>query len=378
MSQQPFGDIPLFREIQRLLASGGGPVNKEIAKQVAGAIVAGSDPDARPTPSEIHALAENVHQATALLSGYTRLTIDEPLRSDLVTRTRWVTTTLDAWSWLFEHLATRYSGELEDQGGEAAEGAAAMKAAMSQIAPLLMGIQVGTLIGHLSKEALSRHDFPIPRDDDQHIFVVSPNCASVANDYGLSADQLRSWIAIQETARSLVTHRFAWVVRYFRSLFIELIDSIDIDMGALEQRLIELQSGGLEAVTEGLGDQTLPIVASERHNKALQRLQAFIAVWEGYGQQASQQVAEEMLAGSEVIDEAMARRAVSASEGENLLSGILGFSFDRKLEQSGRTFCAAVVSLKGIVQLNRVWDAPDNLPSLEEIKDPFAWMERVE
>jgi uncharacterized protein (DUF2342 family) len=24
-----------------------------------------------------------------------------------------------------------------------------------------------------------------------------------------------------------------------------------------------------------------------------------------------------------------------------------------------------------------VWDAPDNLPSSEEIRDPFQWMERV-
>ena len=35
MTQDPFGDIPLFREIQRLLASGGGPVNLEIARQIA-------------------------------------------------------------------------------------------------------------------------------------------------------------------------------------------------------------------------------------------------------------------------------------------------------------------------------------------------------
>jgi uncharacterized protein (DUF2342 family) len=51
--------------------------------------------------------------------------------------------------------------------------------------------------------------------------------------------------------------------------------------------------------------------------------------------------------------------------------------FDRKLETSGSTFCAAIVSLKDIETLNRVWEAPDNLPTLDEIKDPFAWIERV-
>jgi uncharacterized protein (DUF2342 family) len=36
-----------------------------------------------------------------------------------------------------------------------------------------------------------------------------------------------------------------------------------------------------------------------------------------------------------------------------------------------------VVQIEGIASLNRVWAAADNLPSLAEIKDPFAWMERL-
>ena len=60
-----------------------------------------------------------------------------------------------------------------------------------------------------------------------------------------------------------------------------------------------------------------------------------------------------------------------------MLSSILGVSLDRQLETSGATFCKAIVELRGLNALNRVWEAPDNLPSPEEIKDPFQWMERV-
>jgi uncharacterized protein (DUF2342 family) len=35
------------------------------------------------------------------------------------------------------------------------------------------------------------------------------------------------------------------------------------------------------------------------------------------------------------------------------------------------------VKLRGIRSLNSMWEAPDNLPTLEEIRDPFTWMERV-
>ena len=52
MSQQPFGDIPLFRELQKLLSSGEGPINTEIARQVGGAVAAqaGTEP---PVTQEI-------------------------------------------------------------------------------------------------------------------------------------------------------------------------------------------------------------------------------------------------------------------------------------------------------------------------------------
>ena len=50
---------------------------------------------------------------------------------------------------------------------------------------------------------------------------------------------------------------------------------------------------------------------------------------------------------------------------------------DRAWETSGSTFCTAIVRLDGMGALNRVWEAPDNLPLTQEIKDPFAWRERV-
>ncbi len=77
------------------------------------------------------------------------------------------------------------------------------------------------------------------------------------------------------------------------------------------------------------------------------------------------------------IDERMERLRAAPTEGKSMLAGVLGIERDRVLEAGGRTFCAAVVKLKGISALNELWTAADNLPNLEEIKDPFSWMERV-
>jgi uncharacterized protein (DUF2342 family) len=85
----------------------------------------------------------------------------------------------------------------------------------------------------------------------------------------------------------------------------------------------------------------------------------------------------EVVSDSARIDEGMTRHAQSPSAADTMLAGVLGISMDRGWETSGSTFCAAIVRLEGIGALNRVWEAPDNLPVAHEIKDPFAWMERV-
>lgn len=377
MAQEPFGDIPLFRELQRLLAAGEGPVNFEIAGQVANALIQ----DTPETPAATHTFgtfADAARSSELLVSGYSRLTLSEPVLARSITRSAWVASTLEGWRWLLEHLSQR----LSEQVGSFAESTGAevnpMGAVMTQIAPLLLGIQSGTLVGHLAQESLGRYDPLISRNDDGRLFYVATNVEKAAEEYSLDADGLRKWLALEDVARHLVLSGVPWVEKYFRSLFLELLDSIEIDTGELQTRLGELQMGGAEALESGVGiDQVLPIVPTERHERALARLRAFVAVIEGYAKHISTVVGTEVVGDFQKIDEGVTRHQAATSPGKTMLSGILGVSFDRPLEAAGSTFCAAAAQLKGIRSLNRVWDAPDNLPTLEEIRDPFAWMERV-
>jgi putative hydrolase len=183
---------------------------------------------------------------------------------------------------------------------------------------------------------------------------------------------------VRDTARHLLLASVPWLRSYLRSLLVEVIDAMEIDAEGFERRLLELQTKGPEALQEGLGlEAGLPIAQTARHGKALERLRAFQGAFEGYAAHASSAVMGEVVPDSARIDEGMARHARSPSAADNMLAGVLGISMDRAWETSGGTFCAAVVRLEGMGALNRVWEAPDNLPVAQEIKDPFAWMERV-
>ncbi|MGH2695051.1 MAG: zinc-dependent metalloprotease, partial [Actinomycetota bacterium] len=321
-------------------------------------------------------LSEGVRACEVLLAGYTRLPLDEPMRSEVVGRAWWVESTLRSWRWLLDRLADRFTSEMGRAATE--DEANPMEQALRQVAPLLLGLQAGSLVGQLATEAVGRYDFPIPRDDEGNLFLLWRNASDVAREYGLEDAAFVEWLALRDGSRHLLVKAVPWLSRYHRSLLVALIEAIEIDVSDLERRLGELQSRGMDALQEGLSpDQIVPVVPTERHRRALDHLHAMVALFEGYAEHSSEAVASKVVGDAARIDEGMARRRASGSSSETMLSGILGISIDRKLETSGTTFCAAVVDLKGVAALNRVWDAPDNLPTLDEIKDPFAWIERV-
>lgn len=381
MSQQPFGDLPLFKELQRLLESGGGPVNSEIALQIARSIAVDGTLEA---PSDAERSREHhkaVLDAQQVLAGYTRLTASEPPATKLMTRMEWIETTLEGWTWLIGVFAAR----LQTMGSSPLGGSApGMDALLGQIGPLMMGFQCGTLLGHLGREVLYGNELPIPRDGDDMCIAVSPNVLKLADDYGFDRSDLLSWVALRDSATHLVPSAHPWVDRYLRAALTEVVDSIEIDMSDLERRIADIQSSGLDALAAEPGAQmgwedgaALPVIPTDRHLRAVDRLRSFLAVWEGYPSFVTREVAAQVIPSAGRIEEIMVRHNATSTPGKKALATTLGIAMDRKGAAAGETFVAAVVRLHGIAAVNRLWEAPDNLPTPEEVADPFLWIERL-
>ncbi|MBA3635396.1 MAG: zinc-dependent metalloprotease, partial [Rubrobacteraceae bacterium] len=77
------------------------------------------------------------------------------------------------------------------------------------------------------------------------------------------------------------------------------------------------------------------------------------------------------------LKERMARSRAHRPPLETAVFRLTGL--DVKLEQYrlGERFADAVVRRQGMEGLNRIWERPENLPSLEEVRDPGLWMSRL-
>jgi coenzyme F420 biosynthesis associated uncharacterized protein len=119
------------------------------------------------------------------------------------------------------------------------------------------------------------------------------------------------------------------------------------------------------------------LVQTAEQREIMDRIQAVMAVIEGYSEHVMDAIGEEVLPEYAGLREAMDRRRRSRSAPERLLQRLLGFDLKMRQYVLGKGFCDAVVEHHGLPLLNRVWSAPEALPTLEELERPEAWAERV-
>ena len=118
------------------------------------------------------------------------------------------------------------------------------------------------------------------------------------------------------------------------------------------------------------------LVQSSEQRGIMRRLQATMAVVEGYSEHVMDAVGADVLPGYERMREAMDRRRQSRSAPQRILERLLGLELKMRQYVVGKRFCDAVVESSGIAVLNRVWEAEQYLPTLAELDEPAAWVAR--
>ena len=80
------------------------------------------------------------------------------------------------------------------------------------------------------------------------------------------------------------------------------------------------------------------------------------------------------------LDELRARSTAAARERPPLLAlleRLIGLEAKMRQYEDGKRFCDAVASAAGPAALHSVFDGPEQLPTLAELRDPDAWMRRT-
>lgn len=375
------GDVPLLREIQRVLFSGSGPVNWELARQIGIASGALGRTDPAPTEEDRRALEGAVRMAELALADLTGMDAPPEVATvQTVGRSEWIESSVRGLHGVFEPGAERLGRALSE--ARRAEGEATgsepqiFEAVLDRMAPLLAGAQVGMVLGHLAQQVLGQYDLPLPRAEQRALLFVIPNIVAMERDWSLPSDQFRAWVALHETSHAFGLGR-AWVRDHFLGLVGELAASMEFDLEGLQHRLEGLDLSDPQKLTDALGGELLTGSLNDEQRLLLRRVQAFMAAAEGHSGHLMAVLGSKLLPEFVRIEEAMKRRHEERGQEEQAVERLLGIDVPLEQYRLGRTFCDRVAEQADDRTLARMWESPEALPSMPELEEPTLWLSRI-
>ena len=243
------------------------------------------------------------------------------------------------------------------------------------------GVQMGVVLGWMSTRVLGQYDLLLTEDaaDEQDVvYYVGPNVVALEQAHDFDPRQFRLWLALHE-----VTHRsqftaIPWMRDYFVSLVDEGVRALDPDpqqlRAALARAVTEIRAGRNPLEENG----PLGLVASEEQLEGLQRIQALMSLLEGHGDVTMDRAGAAVIPDAARFSRVLRQRRTQAHGLSKLFQQLLGIEAKLRQYAEGERFIAAVEERAGTGVLDQAWRGPEWLPSLQEIRDPDAWLRRVE
>lgn len=380
-SPNPFAGLPFFGEMMKMFADQG-PVQWDTARQVALLTATGGQTESNPDPTARISFVDLgrivVDQLEAVTERALPVLAVEPA---VVTRTAWVDTTLEDYRPFFTDLATALAQKPADTDDDPM--AAMLGQFSGLLAPTMMGMTVGSMVGLLAKRSLGQYDLPLPRRAGRAPMFVLTNIDEFANEWNLSTDDARMWTLISElTLHTIISipHVAAEVERLVRSH----VAAFRPDPNAIMDKLSSIESSDpmqiMQSLQNVLGDPEVLLGAmrSPEQDRLQPHIDTVLSLVVGWADHIADQVGARILGNPARIAEAARRRRIESGEETTFVERLLGLRLDRSRVEQGKSFVAGVVERAGARGLDPLFDRTTALPTPAELDAPGLWLARLE
>jgi len=324
--------------------------------------------DGRPPNVDLAALAA---ESEARVTAYTGLRPVRPLpKPEGIGRREWVASNIDAMRTLLDPVLER-----------AGKSLGALRPAMDIGAGLVLSTEVGVIVGYLAQRVLGQYEVVLldeaVEDRPPRLLFVLPNLGQAVQAFGAEEQELMTWVALHEVTHAVQFAGVPWLHSHVAGLVRELLKSAEVRIEA--PRKLRLPSGDeIRRIFGALrkGD-LVSIVTTTAERATLDRVQAVMAVIEGHAEHVMDAVAPDLLPSLPRLRAALDRRRRSQTGLSRLVARLLGLDLKLRQYEQGKAFCDAVVRERGPAALEQLWQSPESLPTLAEVEDPAAWLERI-
>lgn len=252
---------------------------------------------------------------------------------------------------------------------------------MTDLNQVVLSGELGVLLGYLARRVLGQYDLSLLGREPisvGRLYFVEPNITGVQQERGLDAEDFRLWIALHETTHAFQFEAYPWVREYFNSVLEQYFNLITEDLSLLRSAQGSMGQF-LQRARQNFaaGESWIELVMTPEQKILFSKLQALMSVIEGYSNYIMNAVGERLLPSYSYIKQRIEERAAQRSPIERLFIRLTGMALKMEQYRMGEAFINAVAADRGVRFANLVWEGPDYLPTLDELRNHEDWMNRV-
>ncbi len=286
-------------------------------------------------------------------------------RVRVVTRPEWAEANIAAFSAMLAPVQEKLANERRSGIGR-------------RLVSRLVGAEVGALVGLLSRRVLGQYELVLPsggEDDGDTIMFVGANVLQMERQHEFRPAEFRFWVALHECTHRLQFTAVPWLRGYFMGLVESLVRESEPEEGRMQRVASEIREAaraGRPVIDEsGL----MGLFATDEQRRTIGEVQALMSLLEGHGH-----VVMDRIGARELVSQHRMSRVLKARRKDPRMAAFLrltGMEMKMKQYEWGEDFIHAVERQAGFRTIDRVWEGPERLPTLDEIKHPERWLQRV-
>src|SRR5215813_13838249 len=392
----PLGDPQQFadalRQFADLMSWQGGPVNWDLAKNVARHTVA-AEGDPSVLDVDRHKVVDALRLADLWLDEATSFSTGVR-KAEAWSRSEWVEATLPVWSKLCDPIADRavdamgsmlaedpselgagLPGELTEAFKAIGGGLAGLGGMMRRIGGMMVGSQTGAAVGALAREVVSSTDVGLPLGPEGTAALLPAGVAAFGAGLSVDPDQVRLFLALREAAHHRLFAHVPWLRAHLLNAVEDYARGITVDASRLREAMPQIDPANPDALREALSGAALfQPEDTPQQQAALSRLETALALVEGWVTTVVDEAAGNRLPHATALAEASRRRRATGGPAERTFATLVGLELrPRKLREAALIW-RQLTDVRGTTGRDAVWAHPDLLPTNEDFDDPDGFV----
>ena len=383
-----------LRQFADMLSYSGGPVNWELAKNLARhAIAAKGDPSVlaneRAAVTDAIRLADLwLDDVTAFPSGIRKI--------EAWSQSEWLEATFPVWASLCEPIAAKgvdaMSSMLNIDPAQLGEdmpeemramlgglgglgGLAGLTPMIRQLGGAMIGSQTGAAVGELAGEMVSSTDIGLPLGPEGTAALLPTGVAAFGAGLSVDISEVRLFLALREAAHQRLFGHVPWLRQHLFGAVEAYASGITVDMSKLREAMPDIDINNPDALREALAGETLFRPEDTPQQKAaLSRLETALALVEGWVATVVAAAAGPRSTHADALAEAIRRRRATGGPSERTFATLVGLELRPRMLREAAVLWTGLTESRGVDGRDALWGHPDLLPTADDLEDPDAFV----